>query len=420
MTQRFYSRPPEAPPEIGVFNQPDPGPGRKPRTEAVAWMVIWSAFGVLLLFVIGGVLTVHGWVTTSMEGRPVNLMVINGTVSLYSSRLQQWVSVVAEAKLREGDRIRTDSSSQAFVTLFDHSTVRIFPGSELEVVNSASGRFSPAERRIDLQLNQGTAHIGVAPSFEGARAFTVSMSQGTARLEEGSYTLSRDGGKSGLRVAEIGKASVSAQGREYQVRSGQRIEIDTPGATGPIAEREELIRNGDFGHGLEGWQPGSTAGFREGQDVPGDLGLAVEDGRVEVRFQRVGSRGTFYEANLFQEVAKDVGHYSELALSLEFRLVNQSLSGGGYLGTEYPLLVRVNYRTALGDGTALYGFYYQNDTNNRTDHSVGVEQNAWIRYSSPVNLMALNPRPQRVLSIQVGASGWDYESVVTNISLAAQ
>ncbi|MSQ27645.1 MAG: hypothetical protein EXR51_05860 [Dehalococcoidia bacterium] len=393
---------------------------RTPRTGALVWMVLWIAFGVFLLSAAGAAFVAHRWVTTSMEGRPVDLMVINGTVSLYSARLQQWVSVVADARLREGDRIRTDPNSQAFVTLFDHSTVRVFPGSELEVVTSASGRFSPAQWRIDLQLNQGTAHLGVAPAFEWERAFTIRLGQARALLEEGGYTLTAEGGKSGLRVGDVGGASVIASGAEFHVRSGQRMDFDKRGATGPIAEREELIRNGDFGHGIEGWQPGSTAGFREGQDLPGSLSLSVEDGRVQARFHRAGSRGTFYETYLFQEVGRDVGHYAELVLSLDFRLVNQSLSGGGYLGTEYPLLVRVNYRTALGDGTALYGFYYQNDANNWTDQAIGVEQNAWIHYSAPVNLMALNPRPQRILSIQAGASGWDYESVVTNISLAAQ
>ena len=38
-----------------------------------------------------------------------------------------------------------------------------------------------------------------------------------------------------------------------------------------------------------------------------------------------------------------------------------SLSGGGYLGTEYPLMLRLRYRDAAGNGQTWYrGFYYQN------------------------------------------------------------
>lgn len=385
------------------------------------WLVLWCAFAAFIGTAIAAAVVGSHWVATATEARPVRLLVINGTVSLYSAQLQQWISVLGETKIREGDRIRTDGASQAFLTMPDLSTVQVFANSEFGIEVAASHRFAPDRQAVSLRLLQGAAHVGVAPLLSGERTFRLKTQHAVFDLDEGSYTVTMEPDRTRLQVVERGSATAAGpSGGRHALAPGQRIDFTPQGSTGPQQQMEQLVRNGDFGHGLEGWLSGGLAGFRPGQDEVGNVNLAVEDGQVASRFRRSGSHATFYETFLQQEVARDVSHFTSLSLALDLRLVTQSLSGGGYLGTEYPLYVRVTYRTGAGDGSLFYGFYYQNVANNRTDQGVGVQHDAWARFVAPVNLMTLNPRPQRILSVQVGASGWDYESLVTNIRLEGQ
>ena len=121
-----------------------------------------------------------------------------------------------------------------------------------------------------------------------------------------------------------------------------------------------------------------------------------------------------------QDLDKDVTEYSDLRLALDVKLRQQSLSGGGYVGTEYPVQVRLTYRSANTETPVVWGFYYQNLDNNRVDSGTLVPQDTWLHHAVPVNLMTLFPPPQRLLSLQVSASGHDYDSFVTNVSLTAQ
>ena len=49
-----------------------------------------------------------------------------------------------------------------------------------------------------------------------------------------------------------------------------------------------------------------------------------------------------------------------------------------------------------------------------------VAPGQWVKFLAPDNFMTLSPPPRRILSVQIGASGWDYESLVTNVSLVGR
>ena len=359
-----------------------------------------------------------GYLETATDARAAYSTVITGTVLVQPSRQFQWISATTDTELKDGDRLRTDGGSQAFLRLFDYSTLVVYPNTEVQMVRLASSRFTPRREEVELAVAQGTVHLGVAPPFATEKSVQVTTPDGTLFLQEGSYTISVADGRTQVRVAERGQAEVHVEGDSFGLLSGQRIELGPEGTLGPIEAQKEFVNNGDFGRGLDGWQSGNSPGFKEGADVMGVHAVTVDEGRLAVRFRRVGSKGTHDETYLYQEIGTDITDYTELLLSLEMRLAYQSLSGGGYVGSEYPLLVQVKYRTAKSEDAVVYGFYYQNEANNRTDYGIQMPKNVWVKYTVPVNLLTLNPRPQRISSIQVSASGWDYESLVTNISLA--
>lgn len=390
------------------------------RREALAWGVLWGSLAAFLI-VIGGAFVGFNWYRESAtDAKEARLTILRGTVLLREKNQPTWVSAAPDALLREGASIRTDDTSEALITLFDRSTVAVFPRSEVGLRTMASARYFSGRQSIALDLKPGRLHIVVTPAQE-KKTFNVLTVFGQAALDEGDFSLSLDEAAFRVRVREGAGAKVTAHNETVVLAQGQRTEVqDAQPPSPPQAAAEELVHNGDFRRGLEGWYAGNETGFRPGFDVVGEVTPTLEGGQPAVRFLRQGSKGTHCETYVVQHIEREVSDLSSLRLSLRMKLIHHSLSGGGYLGSEYPVLVRLVYRAVDGDGYGVWGFYYHNEADNRTDNGQQVPEATWVSYTVPYNLMDLSPRPRRILYLQVSASGWDYESLVTGISLEGE
>jgi hypothetical protein len=140
-----------------------------------------------------------------------------------------------------------------------------------------------------------------------------------------------------------------------------------------------------------------------------------------VRFTRLGSRNSHYENGIYQPINRDVSDFVLLKLSFDLRVLYQSLSGGGYLGSEYPVMVRVVYQDASGNQQQyVRGFYVHNRDNYPTTNGEAVPANLWVPFEKNLFDSDVGPPPVRLLGIFISASGWDYDSEVRAISLRAQ
>jgi hypothetical protein len=106
------------------------------------------------------------------------------------------------------------------------------------------------------------------------------------------------------------------------------------------------------------------------------------------------------------------------------KIVSHSLSAGGERGSEYPLIFLVRYVDAKNDPVeAARAFYVQNDDGNRTDNGIvqgtQIKGNTWTD-ALHWDLKQLYPTPYKLVSIQVYASGHDYDTYVANISITAK
>ena len=391
------------------------------KPETVAWASLGSSFVVFLLLCSSLAFAVNWYKDTATSERGAHLTIISGTVLVQGKGQPSWVRAVDEMELVSGDAVRTEERSEALIVLFDKSTVFLFPETELALTKLAVSRFAPLRHTVVLSLHRGKSRIGVSLSPLGEKQFLVRGLQGTARLDEGSYAMTVDNRRDSFRVRENGRAVVTARGESVALSRGERTEVqrDAP-PTSPRSGLEELVFNGSFTQGLTGWQVGNELGFPEGQDVQGDATLVREEGRPAVLFSRRGSKGTHCESYIFQEINRDVSDFAVLRLYLRLKLFHQSLSGGGYMGSEYPVLVKIKYQVAQGENFEVYGFYYQNEAHNRTDNGTQVAQNTWVAFTAPENLMTLIPQPRKIISIEVQASGWDYESLVSDVSLLGE
>lgn len=389
--------------------------------EVVAWGVLWASFGVFCLLVVGLFLGVRWYMATATDAQEAHLKVVRGTVLVQESRRLDWVAASDGAPLAEGSRIRTDETSQALITLFEGTQLNLFPGSEVTAASLRRLRFDPNRFSLAVAYRKGRVRIEISDGSGYKRDFRVEVpaAGATVSLGEGSYSIDSSGPTTEIKVRDGGRALVRAQDREVEVRSGQRTQV-TAGQppTPPVAAARELTLNGRFQEGLARW----TWGNRDvaPRSPSGKVDLVATDLGNAVRFYRTDSNAAHAETYLRQEINQDVSDFRALRLSLQLKLVHQSLSGGGYLGSEYPLMVKVYYRSERGDNIMVYGTYYQNEADNLTSNGTLLPQGEWVSYTVLQNLMSVEPVPMRILALEVTASGHDYESLLKELSLEGE
>lgn len=217
------------------------------RPEILAWIVILTSFGLFCVMVAGIVFGVFWYLREATDSRPARLTIIGGTILVRGRDQINWVSATDDMELKEGDTIKTDETSQALLTLLDHSVVILYSGAELELSRMACSRFEPERDWIVIAQKRGKMHIGVAVPRNSEKYFDVRTPQSMISLAEGSFTVTVDEESTDLRVKERGKAKVSAQDVTVDLSEGQKVEVQEGGVPSvPEAAEEDLVFNGDF------------------------------------------------------------------------------------------------------------------------------------------------------------------------------
>jgi hypothetical protein len=93
-----------------------------------------------------------------------------------------------------------------------------------------------------------------------------------------------------------------------------------------------------------------------------------------------------------------------------------SLSGGGYVGSEYPIMVRLRYRDRRGsDQFWTQGFYYANPENRPTALGMLIERGVWV----PIELDITHVLGQAtsIVSFEVSGSGHTFDASIGDLRL---
>jgi hypothetical protein len=157
----------------------------------------------------------------------------------------------------------------------------------------------------------------------------------------------------------------------------------------------------------------------------GDIEIVPQGGKNVLRFSRYGSE-THGETSITQVVDQDVHGFTSLKLAFEVLVNYQSLPGGGYKSTEFPIMVELRYRDPTGTPRSRYwGFYYRDPGTGpewlTMVNGLKVVQGEWYPFQSDNLLQSMGDiRPEHIESLRVYASGWDWNSAITNISLLVQ
>ncbi len=391
------------------------------QKERRAWLILLSAFcGSMLLAVLipYGAIRYYHDATVAKEA---TLEVVSGTVRIARQGATADVAADNGTPILEGFTVKTDGTSRAFITLFDGSTIYVFENTELTVRRLRASRFTKNTTIVWLAERQGRLRVGVAPKTTRDVTFLIDTPQSTVNLEDGSYAIEVDQ-RGTTMTARAGSGAVTALKSTVTVTRGQRSTIlpgQAPGAPEPAAL--DLVLNGDFSQRDVGWTQKTVVEAGRSDDISGKTVFGSDPDGKAVRFMRRGSKNSHGENGIYQAINRDVSDFVSLKLSLDVRIIYQSLSGGGYLGSEYPLIVHITYRDEAGaQVTWARGFYYQNDAGYPTTVGEQAPADVWIPYEKDLFALEGYPKPFRLLSIEVLASGWDYESILKSVSILAE
>ena len=394
--------------------------------QRMAWLILLGAFTVFCLLSVTVPLVTRWYLINATVSHAATLEVIAGTVLVLEPGANTPIGVTSSRDVSEGSTIRTDSSSRAFLTFFDNSTATLSFDSEIRLAAMRSPRFglSSMPDSLLLDITKGQANVGVALPVNGPLEFQVASPHMSALLKEGSYSL-KVTSENSLIIVHLGTAQVTAQGNTVNLEQRERTTVrqgENPGE--PVAAAQNLLVNGSFEEELSvGWQVYNEQGG-DGGSVDGEVSVVELPGTNSraVRFFRAGSRGNHCETVIRQDPNEAISDLvTSVSLYLRVRLVNQSLSGGGYLSSEYPLMIRLEYEDVYGSETHwTHGFYYQNRDGNPTMYGEQIPHNFWFDYGSGNLLETIYPRPARLKSLLIYSSGWDYESMVSDVSLVVE
>ncbi len=404
---------------------------RKKNPERMAWLVLWGAFVAFLLLCTAVPVGARSYLLLSTSPKQALFEWIRGTPSIQEHDLPAPIAltnVMKAVQIRQESVIETDANSRGIVTFFDGSTLTVFPNTQVTLREMQAPQFDWGLRPMTIIVEQKRGHIRVAPasldaSGSGAsheRVFELHTPHFVASLSEGGYavdvnTVDTD---SSQIVVDYGVANVVGQGRSVTVTQRQRTVVTRGNPPlPPMPAAQDLIVNGDFRDPPErGWNS-----FQE-QTLPlGIADVAMLGERRAGHILRTNSNQTSAVTGITQTIDREVSDFHVLKLYADIRLHYQSLAGGGVISSEYPFILKLKYRDVNGSQVEwVHGFYYQNTTNNPTNNGELVPVDVWFPFESGNLFETQEFKPFYITTLEMYASGWDYESYITNVRLVVE
>lgn len=392
------------------------------RARRRAWLCLVAAFTIWC--VLAGSIGATGWTyrRNATESPAALLNVDRGTVFYGGPTTADQMRARPGMPAEEGGIVEVGDNGRASLDLFDGSSVQLMGNTRMELSQIRVGKFNADHTRLILGLIDGAAHLNVAGKLPYGREVVLNTPHGKVSLSKGEYLVWVQ--EDGTRVSSYtGQAKAGVEDNAVRLRDGQRALLPPDGfPRGPFPLAENLIKNGDFSRQFQGWSMLDKR--EEGRPDIGGTRRLVEETiagrRIEaLQIVRDTDRDTHNETGIVQEINRDVSGYRNLALTAWVKVTSASLSGGGYLGSEYPVMFRVQYTDERGGRPGwTHGFYFANPENRPTDNGEIVAQGQWYPFLG--RLTDLPDRPIFIRSIEVLSAGHDFDATIADIRLIAE
>jgi hypothetical protein len=424
-----------------------------------AWLCLTSAFLAFLVVCRGFGGAGYWYRGHATEKRTVRVEIVQGDRAFVRPAFQRnWSALPTRnatgggaIELHEGDALQTKNGTQVLLTFWDNSTVQVFEESELEMTELRSTQYISRASAVTMTQSRGLSRVALAPGDYQRARFQVIAGDTTVLMKEG------DGGAGGVFVVQVtasdnatdtppvtvrasvrrgvGAVRVANYPDELRLEANEQTTVP-PGqpAGAPTAARRDFVTNSQFGPlGASGcdlkeqfapWAARCTPGQIDGGF--GRLTTVSEtlDGQEISALEISRALSSTDPANTGVKQLLDVGITDQPSLSLtaDLKVFEQNIPGGGQSGSEYPIIVRINYYDAFGGAnTRIWGFYITPPptgtipTNPSLVEARAVTPGEWVPLR--FELRGLIPQPVRLESIEVYASGQGYRARITNVAI---
>jgi FecR protein len=385
--------------------------------------LVW--FTVLAAFAIWAVLTVVfgrwalGVARTAAAPAPSAVEEVAG-VTLYRQLGQRAEASARQGiQLYEGDELATSAGSVASLRIFDGSLLQLFPEARVRVNATRIGRINRAATEARFTLLAGAVRVSIPQMESKEHTVNFETGQGGVALVPGEYTLRA--GSDGTRISVWEGRAAAAIGDQI-IEIGERKKIVMPAGREGFAildVLENTVKNADFAARFEEWTPWEDR-EQDRTDVPGRLDIVTptEPGGPPkaLRISRTSLVDAHNETGLRQTLERDVAGARRIVLQALVKLDLASLSGGGYLGSEYPMMVRIRYRDRRGaEQVWARGFYYANPENRPVALGQRIERGAWTAID--VDLTDVLIQPTSITSFEAFGAGHTFDASIGEIGL---
>ncbi len=405
--------------------------------ERVAWFVVLTSFAIFVLLLITVPLGVRYTIRYLPANQNAHFVPAGENVFLLTPpKSAETIAVTGERNLTAGDVLTANSdATQGTLNLINDEepaadqvvgSIHIYSDTQLQILRLSRPFFqnwSNEPYQVRLRLDSGQARVFTNSGNARPLAVQLETAHGTINLASGSYQISVEESRTEVTVID-GRAELHHDKEQtIVVGAGERAWMNTEALVTEVAPAlQNLIVNGDFTPPvLDDWIVERSA---EPDVALGQVSFQERDGRKVAYFIRLGSENQHNEVSIHQQIDKKVDVYNSLVLQLDVNVLHQNLPGAGYVNTEFPLRVEINYTDQYGKELNWgWGFYYEPPKLPgplTVEGGEQIEQARWYTYRSP-NLIALwddeGTRPSRINSIRVYASGWNYQSQVSQVYL---
>jgi hypothetical protein len=397
--------------------------------ERLAWTVLLLAFTTFCVLAIAVPLGVRWYLLNATIAKATAVTSVRGTVLAETRNAALPVPITdgSTTEVEEATRVTTDSTSQAVLTFFNDSSLTLYSETSVRIQRTRIPRFGLGHRPDTIRVELERGRVRVVPSSRSELLFEVHSPHAVISLGEGSFSIEVN--DEGTQVtARTGWAQLVAADEVVRLAAGERSLVLPGGAPSPpLPAEQNLLTNGDFSAPMERiWEVYKVE--PPGGVVTTSVKIVESDGRSALRFRNEGQNNLHSEIGIIQQVNKSVQDFDSLRIQLDVRLDQQSLPGGGTLGSEFPVMIHLAYKDAGGNDRDWYhGFYYVPPPENWLlfntfdNSSERIAHLLWYPYES-VNLLDSlgTAQPVYIKYIRIYASGWLYDALVADVALLAQ
>jgi len=416
-----------------------------------AWRVLIASFLVFTVLIssAGAGFFVYRARATSQRTGHVD-QIISGSQVLVQPPQQIGFKVLASDTVAEGYTLQTPPDTRVRIVLFDGTGVELSGGTRMKFEQLRSPQYLNRSATIILRLDAGRAIIDTSAATGFARAnIAIRTPSGTVEARQPGTRFrvlvlpSQDMTTETMSVSVLEGLTVvvSSAGQQVTVNNGQQTTVTAGLAPdSPTIKQRELVANGtfafeaqDIGKPATRWQeiaPLTDDGGDSRGVAPGRAELVPDtvirgQKTTSLHFVRAGGNVDNNQVGLEQVFPfGETDEFDQVTLTADVKVVSHSLSAGGDIGSEYPLIILLRYADSHGIPLPDKGwaFYAQNDAGNRTNNGTLIGQqvtpNTWSTFT--LDLKTLRPAPYKLVGLQLYASGHDFDAYIANVSIIAK